>query len=217
MLAGLDTADVQSNNALLSALSSFRGQNIQKDIAEAELALNRDKFDQSTINKEAELKATNERFMAELNFKIADANTKNALTAQVKEIDRLYKEGLLALNADELMVDRNRAAVALMSHYAEFMDAATTALMEGTSAGKKMTTEEIETEVRKYDGIFKSKFNTTLNQIKAEDPNYNAPKIPVSPLSVDKYTDDTNLSTVNLFPDKEKKYAGGKIKGIASL
>ena len=217
LLAGLDTADVQSNNALLSALSSFRGQNIQKDIAEAELALNRDKFDQSTINKEAELKATNERFMAELNFKIADANTKNALTAQVKEIDRLYKEGLLALNADELMVDRNRAAVALMSHYAEFMDAATTALMEGTSAGKKMTTEEIETEVRKYDGIFKSKFNTTLNQIKAEDPNYNAPKIPVSPLSVDKYTDDTNLSTVNLFPDKEKKYAGGKIKGIASL
>lgn len=217
LLAGLDTADVQSNNALLSALSSFRGQNIQKDIAEAELSLNRDKFNQSTINKEAELKGKNERFMAELNFKIADANTKNALTAKVKEIDRLYKEGLLALNADELMVDRNRAAVALMSHYAEFMDAATKALLEGTSAGKKMTPEEIETEVRNYDGIFKSKFTTTLEQIKAEDPKYKAPKIDTTPLTVNEYTDDTKLSTVNLFPNKEKKYAGGKIKGIASL
>ena len=217
LLAGLDTADVQSNNALLSALSSFRGQNIQKDIASDELALKKDQFNQSTINKEAELNAANEKFMAELNFKIADANTKNALTAQVKEIDRLYKEGLLALNAKELVVDRNRAAVALMSHYAEFMDAATTALMEGTSAGKKMTPKEIEDEIKQYDGIFKDKFTTTLNQIKAEDPKYQAPKIPVSPLTVDEYTDDTTLSTVNLFPDKEKKYAGGKIKGIASL
>ena len=217
LLAGLDTADVQSDNALLSALSNFRSQDIQKNIAEAELTLNRDKFNQGTINKEAELKATNERFMAELNFKIADANTKNALTAQVKEIDRLYKEGLLALNADELMVDRNRAAVALMSHYAEFMDAATKALMEGTSGGQKLTTEEIETEVRKYDGIFKDKFTTTLNKIKEEDPKYQAPTIDTTPLTVDEYTDDTTLSPVNLFPNKEKKYAGGKIKGIASL
>jgi|TARA_E500000331_G_scaffold67556_1_gene62235 hypothetical protein len=217
LLAGLDTADVQSDNALLSALSNFRSQDIQKNIAEAELTLNRDKFNQSTINKEVELKATNERFMAELNFKIADANTKNALTAQVKEVDRLYKEGLLALNADELMVDRNRAAVALMSHYAEFMDAATTALMEGTSAGKTMTPAEISLEIKDYDKTFKDKFTTTLEQIKAEDPEYNAPTINTTPLTVDEYTDDTTLSPVNLFPNKEKKYAGGKIKGIASL